>query len=84
MLPERSNNVETCSVILRLVFSPAAIVCREEIGIPNGLPLIVDDRVDVALALGADGIAVVSAICVAPNPEAATRDLRGAIDHARQ
>ncbi len=33
---------------------------------------------------GADGIAVVSAICVAPDPETAARDLRRAIDQARR
>jgi thiamine-phosphate pyrophosphorylase len=33
---------------------------------------------------GADGIAVVSAICAAPDPEAAARELRRAIDQARR
>jgi thiamine-phosphate pyrophosphorylase len=33
---------------------------------------------------GADGIAVVSAICAAPDPEAAARALRRAIDQARR
>lgn len=35
------------------------------------------------IAAGADGIAVVSAICAAPDPEAAARDLRRAIAPAR-
>ena len=33
---------------------------------------------------GADGIAVVSAICAAPDPEVGARALRGAIDQARR
>jgi len=35
------------------------------------------------LAAGADGLAVVSAICAAPDPEAAARSLRGIVDAAR-
>ena len=35
------------------------------------------------LAAGADGLAVVSAICAAPAPEAAARRLRGIVDAAR-
>jgi thiamine-phosphate pyrophosphorylase len=36
-----------------------------------------------AIRAGADGIAVVSAICAAPDPEQAARDLRAAISAAR-
>jgi thiamine-phosphate pyrophosphorylase len=37
-----------------------------------------------AIAAGADGVAVVSAICAAPDPRAAARALRAAIDAARR
>ncbi len=36
-----------------------------------------------AIAAGADGVAVVSAICAAPDPRAAARALRAAVDAAR-
>jgi len=36
-----------------------------------------------AIAAGADGVAVVSAICAAPEPRAAARALRSAVDAAR-
>ena len=39
---------------------------------------------DQVIEAGADGIAVVSAICAAPDPEAAARALRRAIDQARR
>jgi thiamine-phosphate pyrophosphorylase len=35
------------------------------------------------IAAGMDGVAVISAVCAAPDPEAATRALRAAIDAAR-
>jgi thiamine-phosphate pyrophosphorylase len=52
------------------------------------LPLVAIGGIDAgnagaAIEAGADGIAVVSAIMVAPDPEAAARELRGAIDSAR-
>lgn len=37
-----------------------------------------------AIAAGADGVAVVSAICAAPDPEAAARALRAAVVRARE
>ncbi len=37
-----------------------------------------------AIAAGADGVAVVSAICAAPDPGAAARDIRAAVDAARR
>jgi len=37
-----------------------------------------------AVAAGADGVAVVSAICAAPDPRAAARALRAAVDAARR
>ena len=39
---------------------------------------------DQVLEAGADGLAVVSAICSAPDPEAAARLLRGAVDRHRE
>ena len=39
---------------------------------------------EVRAAGAADGIAVVSAICGAPDPEAAARTLRGEIDVGRE
>lgn len=43
---------------------------------------ITADRVDDVLATGAQGIAVIRAISGADDPEAAARELRGALDHA--
>jgi thiamine-phosphate pyrophosphorylase len=73
---------------------------------PRGIPLIVNDRVDVAYAVGAEGvhvgqddlppataraiaagangIAVVSAICAAADPRAAAQALRAAVDAAQE
>jgi thiamine-phosphate pyrophosphorylase len=51
---------------------------------PFGVPLIINDRVDVALAAGADGIAVVSAICAAPDPRAAAAELRTILSAAQR
>ena len=48
---------------------------------PYGVPLVVDDQVDVAMAIGAagaDGIAVVSAICGTADPRAASEALLAA------
>jgi thiamine-phosphate pyrophosphorylase len=39
------------------------------------IPLLINDRIDIALAVGADGVAVVSAICSAVDPLQATRRL---------
>jgi thiamine-phosphate pyrophosphorylase len=53
------------------------------------LPLVAIGGIDAgsagaAIEAGADGIAVVSAIMAAPDPEAAARELRGVIEAARQ
>ena len=55
----------------------------------TGLPLVAIGGIDArnagdAVAAGADGIAVVSAIVAAPDPEAASRTLRRAIEAARR
>lgn len=42
------------------------------------------DNAAAVVAAGADGVAVVSAICAAADPEAAARELRAAIDGARR
>ena len=59
-------------------------ICRH-LGVPvvaiGGLNL---DTLAWPLAHGADGIAVVSAICAAPDPAAAAHALRQAVDVARQ
>ena len=39
-------------------------------------------QVEKCIATGADGIAVVSALCAAEDPEAAARDLRARVDAA--
>ncbi|MGH6943099.1 MAG: thiamine phosphate synthase [Geminicoccaceae bacterium] len=54
----------------------------------TALPLVAIGGIDagnaaLAIRAGADGIAVVSAIMAAPDPAAAARDLRAAIDAAR-
>jgi thiamine-phosphate pyrophosphorylase len=54
----------------------------------TGLPLVAIGGIDArnagaAVRAGADGIAVVSAIMAAADPEAASRELRAAIDAAR-
>jgi len=54
----------------------------------TALPLVGIGGLDAPLAgevirAGADGVAVVSAICAAPDPEQAARTLRAAIDAAR-
>jgi thiamine-phosphate pyrophosphorylase len=42
------------------------------------------ENAGATIRAGADGIAVVSAICAAPDPERATRELRAAISGARR
>ena len=51
-------------------------------GVP--LTLIINDRGDVALAVEADGVAVVSAIVAADDPAAAAGDLIQVIREARK
>ena len=55
---------------------------------PPGLPLVAIGGIDVrnaadVVAAGADGIAVVSAICSAPDPGLAASELRAIVDDAR-
>ncbi len=55
---------------------------------PTSLPIVAIGGIDVAstaaiIEAGADGIAVVSAICAAPDPERAARDLARAVRAAR-
>jgi len=57
---------------------------RGEIGVPLiGIGGITHDNVTQVIRAGADGVAVISAVCGAPNPEAATRRFLGAIESAR-
>ena len=56
---------------------------RGEIGVPLiGIGDITHDNVAQVIRAGADGVAVISAVCGAPNPEAATRRFLGLIDAA--
>ena len=56
---------------------------RGEIGVPLiGIGGITHDNVAQVIRAGADGVAVISAVCGAPNPEAATRRFLGLIDTA--
>ncbi len=57
---------------------------RGEIGVPLiGIGGITHDNVAQVIRAGADGVAVISAVCAAPDPEAATRRFLGAIESAR-
>jgi len=57
---------------------------RGEISVPLiGIGGITHDNVTQVIRAGADGVAVISAVCGAPNPEAATRRFLGAIESAR-
>ncbi len=57
---------------------------RGEIGVPLiGIGGITHDNVARVIRAGADGVAVISAVCAAPEPEAATRRLLDLIDNAR-
>jgi len=57
---------------------------RGEIGAPLiGIGGITHDNVAQVIRAGADGVAVISAVCAAPEPEAATRRLLDLIDNAR-
>ena len=56
---------------------------RGEIGVPLiGIGGITHDNVAQVIRAGADGVAVISAVCAAPDPEAATRRFLGLIDAA--
>ena len=56
---------------------------RGEISVPLiGIGGITHDNVTQVIRAGADGVAVISAVCGAPNPEAATRRFLGLIDAA--
>jgi thiamine-phosphate pyrophosphorylase len=49
---------------------------RSEISVPLvGIGGITLDNAEQVVAAGADGVAVISAVCAAPDPEAATRRL---------
>jgi len=57
---------------------------RGEISVPLiGIGGITHDNVAQVIHAGADGVAVISAVCAAPDPEAATRRFLGAIESAR-
>ena len=60
----------------------AAIAARTRLPIVAIGGLHAGNAADV-VAAGADGVAVVSAICAAPDPEAAARELRGIVAAAR-
>jgi thiamine-phosphate pyrophosphorylase len=64
--------LETLSVIARSVRLPVAAI--------GG---ITDENAAAVIRAGADGLAVISAICAADDPEAAARLLSGRIDEAR-
>ena len=53
--------------------------CVEAVGATR-TRVLVNDRLDVALAAGADGVAVISALSLAPDPGAAARELRRVVD----
>jgi len=56
---------------------------RGEISVPLiGIGGITHDNVAQVIHAGADGVAVISAVCAAPDPEAATRRFLGLIDAA--
>jgi len=66
---------------------PMAIAGLHEIRERTKLPIIAIGGLHAgnaadAIAAGADGVAVVSAICAAPNPAAATRELRDIVSAA--
>jgi thiamine-phosphate pyrophosphorylase len=65
--------------------SPARLAeVRAAISLPViGIGGINKDNVAEVIAAGADGVAVISAVCAAPDPEAAARDLVEAIAKAR-
>jgi thiamine-phosphate pyrophosphorylase len=58
---------------------------RSEIRVPLiGIGGITVDNVSEVIAAGADGVAVISAICAAEDPEAATRAFLSVIASARR
>ena len=62
----------------------AATVRRRAPAMPVGaISGITADTAGTVIAAGLDGVAVISAVCAAPDPEAATRALRRAVDAAR-
>jgi len=62
----------------------AATVRRRAPSMPVGaISGITADTAGTVIAAGLDGVAVISAVCAAPDPEAATRALRRAVDAAR-
>ena len=68
---------------------PIAIGGLQEIAALTNLPIVAIGGLHAgnaadAIGAGADGIAVVSAICAAPDPEAATRELREVVEAAKR
>ncbi len=62
----------------------AATVRRRAPAMPVGaISGITAENAGAVIAAGMDGVAVISAVCAAPDPEAATRALRRAVDAAR-
>lgn len=67
-----------------LVGPPLVTKLRAEIGVPLiGIGGITHDNVTQVIRAGADGVAVISAVCAAPEPETATRRFLELIDRAR-
>jgi thiamine-phosphate diphosphorylase len=57
---------------------------RDDIRVPLiGIGGITPDNVADVIRAGADGVAVISAVCAAPDPAAATRRFLDVIRHAR-
>ncbi len=62
----------------------AATVRRRVTAMPVGaISGITAENAGAVIAAGMDGVAVISAVCAAPDPDAATRALRRAVDAAR-
>ncbi len=58
---------------------------RSEIPVPLvGIGGITPDNVETVIASGADGVAVISAVCAAPDPESTTRHLLDRLARANQ
>lgn len=63
----------------------AAVVRRRAPAMPVGaISGITADNAGSVIAAGLDGVAVISAVCAAPDPEAATRTLRRAVQAVRR
>lgn len=61
----------------------ATVIRRRAPGMPVGAIAGIDERnAPETIAAGADGVAVISALSMAPDPKAAARNMRGVIDEA--